>query len=90
METNYRFVWPFPKFLVASASPLVMQSMARIHAHTRMRSPQYEFQQWATFYLDTYADKYAKMHGLQSPSILAIIDADAQLQTLATPPIDIS
>ena len=59
--------------------------MARIHAHTRMRSSQYEFQQWATFYLDTYADKYAKMHGLQSPPILAIIDADAQLQTLATP-----
>jgi len=61
-----------------------MQSMERIHAHTRMRSPQYEFQQWATFYLDVYAKKYAKMHGLQSPRILAIVDSDAQFQTLAT------
>ena len=84
VETNYRFVWPFPKFLIPSVSPLVMQSMERIHSHTHIRSPEYELQQWMTFYLDTYADKYAKMHGLQSPSILAIVDADAQFQTLAT------
>ena len=84
VETNYRFEWPFPNFLIASASPLVMKSMERIHAHTQSRSPLYELQQWMTFYLDTYADNYAKMNGLESPRILAIVDADAQLQTLAT------
>ena len=84
VETNYRFEWPFPNFLIASASPLVMKSMERIHAHTQSRSPRYELQQWMTFYLDTYADNYAKMNGLESPRILAIVDADAHLQTLAT------
>lgn len=84
VETNYRFQWPFPNFLIASASSLVMKSMEKIHAHTHFRSPQYELQQWMTFYLDTYADNYAKMHGLESPRILAIVDTDAQLQTLAT------
>ena len=84
VETNYRFESPFPNFLIASVSSLVMKSMERIHAYTRMRSPQYELQQWMTFYFDEYADKYAKMHGLQSPRILAIDDADAQLQTLTT------
>ena len=84
VESNYRSEWPFPNFLIASISSSLINSMERIHAHTHFRSPQYELQQWVTFYLDTYADNYAKMNGLESPRILAIVDADAQLQTLAT------
>ena len=84
VETNYGFQWPFPDFLIASASSSVMKSMERIHAHTHFRSPQYELQQWMTFYLDTYVDNYAKMNGLESPRILAIVDTDAQIQTLTT------
>ena len=84
VRTHYQLVYPYPKFHLLTPNANISNSMKRIHQHTRMRTPEYEFQQWSTFFFDIYAEKVAKKYSVAPPQIIAIVDADSQFQTFPT------
>ena len=84
VRTHYRFMYPYPKFHPLTPNTNVSNSMKRIHGHTRMRAPEYELQQWSTFYFDVYAEKIAKKYSIPPPKIIAMLDGDSQFQTYPT------
>ena len=83
-QTIYQYIYPYPKFYISNSSVDVLNRMGRIHSHFHMRTAQYELQQWSTFYFDIYAANIANMYSIVQPQILAIVDADSQLQTFST------
>jgi hypothetical protein len=84
VRTGYQYIYPYPKFYPLKPPANISQRMKRINDHTRMRTPAYELQQWSTFYFDVYAEAIAKMYSIPQPEIIAIVDADSQLQTFPT------
>jgi hypothetical protein len=84
IRTMYRYSYPYPKFYRLQPTVNTSERMKRISQHTRMRTPAYELQQWSTFYFDMYADRVAKAYSISPPNVIAIVDADAQLQTFPT------
>jgi hypothetical protein len=83
-QTNYQYMYPHPKFYISEPTVDVLNRMKRINFHTHTRTPNYEFQQWSTFYFDIFAAKVTNMYSIAQPKILAIVDADSQLQTFPT------
>jgi len=83
-HTLYQYMYPYPKFDVLKPSIDVINRMKRINFHTHVRTFEYELQQWSTFYFDIHATNIAKIYSIVKPQILAIVDADSQLQTFST------
>ena len=83
-HTGYQYIYPYPRFYSLKPPAHISHRMKRINNHTRMRTPAYELQQWSTFHFDVYAETVAKMYSIPQPEIIAIVDADSQLQTFPT------
>jgi len=84
VRTSYQYIYPYPKFYLMNPTVNISNGMIRINQHTHMRTPNYELQQWSTFYFDIYAEIVAKTYSISQPQIIAIVDADSQLQTFPT------